>query len=123
MKNIIILVIGVALLVSCKRDSKVNIENFRTGKFEIPAGDKFEKTIFTRNDSLQIEIYEDRIDSLSIKWKNNFNYTLRMLNPITELDKEPINVKITGITSTSYDFEAIIGHSNYKQEGTVYKIE
>lgn len=99
------------------------MEIFRTGTFEIPAGDKYERTTFVRKGDYQIETYKDRVDTLSIHWKNNFNYTLQMLDPKSELDNEPINVKITGVTSNSYDFEAIIGHSNYVQKGTVIKIE
>ena len=109
------------LLFSCQNKQKLNVQNFKTGTFEIPAGKGFDKTTFIRKDSFQIETYGDRVDSLSIVWKDNFNYTLKMLNPKSGLDREPIRVKITGITSNSYDFEAIIGHSNYKQSGTVIK--
>ena len=50
-----------------------------------------------RTDSLQIEKYEDRIDTLTITWKNNFNYTLKMMHPKTALDEDPIYVKITNL--------------------------
>ena len=109
-------------LLSCDKSKKLDIKSFRSGTFEIPGDDKIDKTVFTRKDTLQIETYGDRVDSLAIHWKNNFNYTLRMLNPKTDLDKELINVKITKIKSNSYNFEAIIGHSNYIQKGTVNKI-
>lgn len=111
----------VILLCSCQNNKKLDVQSFKTGTFEIPAGKGFEKTTFVRKDSFQIEFYGDRVDSLSIVWKDNFNYTLKMLNPKSGLDREPIHVKITGITSNSYDFEAVIGHSNYKQKGIVTK--
>jgi hypothetical protein len=110
------------LLFSCQNKQKLNVQNFKTGTFEIAAGKDFDQTTFIRKDSFQIETYGDKTDSLSIVWKDNFNYTLKMLNPKSGLDREPIRVKITGITSDSYDFEAIIGYSNYKQNGTVTKI-
>ncbi len=110
------------LFLSCKKDNKLDVQNFKKGTFEIPAGKGFDKTTFIRKDSFQIETYGSKVDSLSIVWKDNFNYTLKMLNPKSGLDHEPIRVKITGITSISYDFEAVIGHSNYKQKGTVTKI-
>lgn len=122
MRKISIILICCISLISCKEDKKLDVLTFRTGTFEIPAGDKYGKTTFIRVGDLQIETYGDRVDSLSIHWKNSFNYTLQMLNPTSELDNEPINVKITKITSNSYDFEAIIGHSNYVQKGTVIKI-
>ncbi len=111
------------LIFGCDSNKKLDVTSFRTGKFEIPANDKYQKTTFQRFDTLQIETYEDRIDSLSIHWKDNFNYTLKMLNPKKELDQEPIHVRITGIKSNSYTFEAQIGYSNYKQKGTVIKVE
>lgn len=123
MKRIVGLILCCFLfLASCLNDEKLDVLNFKTGTFEIPSGKGFDKTIFIRKDSLQIETYSNRVDSLSIVWKDNFNYKLQMLNPKSALDKEPIRVKITGIKSNSYTFEAVIGHSNYKQKGTVVKI-
>jgi len=119
MKKIALLIIVIALF-SCKND-ELSADRFKTGIFEIPAGKGYEKTVIIRQDSLQIEKYEDRIDSLSITWKNNFNYTLKMLHPKTAIDEDPIYIKITSISKNSYEFEAVIGHSNYVQKGTIYK--
>jgi hypothetical protein len=44
-----------------------------------------------------------------------------MLHPKTAIDEDPIHVKITNLKKDSYDFEAVIGHSNYIQKGTIYK--
>lgn len=112
---------------------------FKTGTFEIPAGNGYGKTIIERKDSLQIETYtkqvavttdsgvftkeELHIDTLFITWKNNFFYTLRMKSPKTELDKDPIFVQITKITDSSYNFSAKIGFSKFKQEGVLYKVQ
>ena len=120
MKKIALLSLIFIALFSCENE-KLKANRFKTGTFEIPEGKGYEKTVILRRDSLQIEKYEDRIDSLSITWKNNFNYTLKMLHPKTAIDEEPIYVKITNITKDSYEFEAVIGHSNYVQKGTIYK--
>ncbi|QOD62402.1 hypothetical protein H9I45_01640 [Polaribacter haliotis] len=124
---------------SCKSEIEDNSDKFKTGVFEIPAGDGYGKTIITRIDSLQIEEYEKivsisndstsgvkktkHIDTLYIKWKNNFFYTLRMKSPKKEMDKDPIFVQITKVTDNSYDFTAKIGFSKFKQDGTVYKVD
>ena len=133
MKKFILLSILLLALFSCKDKNAApnsdgfklgaapDADRFKSGTFEIPAGKGYEKTIIIRKDSLQIEKYEDRIDTLSISWKNNFNYTLKMLNPKTAIDEDPIHIKITGIKDNSYDFEAVIGHSNYVQKGTITK--
>lgn len=124
------------LFVSCRKQPKENPDRFKQGVFEISATESFGKTIITRVDSLQIEEYTKkisistdstvsqkevkRVDTLFIKWKNNFAYTLRMKNPKTDLDKDPIFVQINKVTNNSYDFTARIGYSNFKQTGTVY---
>jgi hypothetical protein len=121
MKKIILFISIVTLLIGCK-ESPLSPDRFKTGTFEIPEGKGYSRTVITRIDSLQIEQYEERIDSFSILWKNNFNYSLKMTNPKSALDEEIIYVKITNIEKKSYDFEAVIGHSNYTQKGTITKI-
>ena len=127
------------VLLSCNSDIKDNSDKFKKGVFEIPAGKGYSKTIITRIDSIQIEEYDKivsisndsvsgekrikHIDTLYIKWKNNFFYTLRMKSPKRELDKDPIYVQITKITDSSYSFSAKIGFSKFKQDGTVYKVK
>ncbi|WP_233270003.1 hypothetical protein [Polaribacter sp. L3A8] len=126
-------------LTSCKSEMKDNSDRFKKGVFEIPAGEGYSKTIVTRKDSLQIEEYEKivsisndtittekrikHIDTLYIKWKNNFFYSLKMKSPKKELDKDPIYVQITQVTDSSYSFTAKIGFSKFKQDGTVYKVK
>ena len=124
---------------SCKSDLKDNSDRFKKGLFEIPAGDGYSKTIITRKDSIQIEEYDKivsisnettsgekkvkHIDTLYIKWKNNFFYTLRMKSPKSEADKKPIFVQITDVKEDSYNFTAKIGFSKYKTDGTIYKVK
>jgi len=121
MKKTLLIISIFALFISCKNEP-LNADRFKTGTFEIPEGKGYGKTIVIRKDSIQIEKYEDRIDTLSILWKNNFNYTLKMLHPKTAIDEDPIHVKITNIDKNSYEFEAVIGHSNFVQKGEIFKI-
>ena len=133
------ILIIVFFLSSCSSKKANNAERFKLGVFEIPAGKGYSKTIVTRVDSLQVEEYDKYteistdsgvfkrenkiIDTLYIKWKNNFFYTLKMKSPKTELDKDPIFVQINKLSDSSYDFTAKIGFSEFKQKGTVYKIK
>ena len=121
MKKLLFVIAFLVCLASCKNDAP-DQNRFKSGTFEIPASKGYEKTIITRIDSLQIEEYEGKIDTLSIHWKNNFNYTLKMLHPSSAIDEEPIHVKITSINENSYQFEAIIGHSNFIQKGEIIKL-
>ena len=120
MKKIAIVLVVFLSILSCKKDN-LDADRFKTGTFEIPKGKGYEKTIIIRQDSIQIEKYVDRVDTLSIVWKNNFNYTLKMIHPKTAIDEDPIHVKITNIEKDSYDFEATIGFSNFIQKGTLLK--
>lgn len=134
-----LIVFASILVVSCTTEKKGDPTRFKHGAFEIPAGDNYGKTVIVRKDSLQIESYTKKVsistdsivtekevqhvDTLYIKWKNNFAYTLRMKSPKTDLDKDPIFVQITKVTDNSYNFTARIGYSNFKQKGTVYKVK
>ncbi|CAL2110686.1 conserved exported protein of unknown function [Tenacibaculum sp. 190130A14a] len=134
-----LMLFATALLFSCAAEKKGDPTRFKYGTFEIPAGDNYGKTVIVRKDSLQIERYtkkvsiskdntvtekeEVHIDTLYIKWKNNFAYQLRMKSPKTDLDKDPIFVQITKVADSSYNFTARIGYSNFKQKGTVYKVK
>ncbi|SDX82970.1 hypothetical protein SAMN05444411_11042 [Lutibacter oricola] len=120
MKKIALILCFITLIISCKNEP-LSPDRFKSGTFEIPEGKGYEKTVIIRQDSIQIEKYEDRIDTLSIAWKNNFEYTLKMLNPKTAIDEDPIYVKITNIEKDSYEFEAVIGHSNFVQKGKLIK--
>lgn len=122
--------------VSCKFETSGNPERFKYGTFEIPAGDNYSKTTIVRKDSLQIEYYTkkvtistdssvvekeiEKVDTLFIKWKNNFAYQLKMKSPKTDLDKEIIFVQITKVQDSSYDYTSRIGYSKFKPKGTVY---
>jgi hypothetical protein len=133
MKKYILLPLLLLALFSCKDKKSTpnsdtfelgtapDADRFKSGVFEIPAGKGYEKSIIIRKDSIQIEKYEDRTDTLSISWKNNFNYTLKMLHPKTAIDEDPIHIKITSVKDDSYEFEAVIGQSNYVQKGEITK--
>ena len=96
--------------------------DFKQGTFLIRAGENFEQTIIYRKDSLQIEHYQNRIDTLMIHWKNNFSYTLKMLHPKTKLDKKTVRVRIVKVYRGGYDFTAKMENSNFEQKGRIKKI-
>ena len=111
------------ILIGCSGKDPINVkanaDRFKQGTFEIPAGENYSKTKIIRKDSLQIEYYENRVDTLVITWRNNFNYELKMLNP-GKNDEDIIFVQIKKIKSNSYLFEAKIGYSNFIQNGELF---
>jgi len=119
------------VFAACNTTIQGDADRFKTGVFEIPAGKGYEKTVLIRKDSLQIESYTTtssdglttttHVDTLFIKWHNNFSYTLRMKSPKKSIDKDPIYVQFTKVTDSSYAFKAKIGYSNFVSDGVVYK--
>lgn len=110
-------------LASCKSEFEDNSDRFKTGVFEIPAGEDFVKETIIRKDSIQISKYGDNIDTLSIEWRGNFFYTLKYINPKNSLQKDPMYIQINKIREDSYDFTVKIGLSKFTKKGTIYKIK
>ena len=110
-------------LISCKSDLEDNSDRFKVGTFEIPAGKGFVKETIIRKDSIQISKHGNHIDTLSIKWKNNFFYTLKYINPKTELQKDPMFIQINKVHDDSYDFTVKIGFSKFSKKATIFKVK
>ncbi|WP_196888041.1 hypothetical protein [Aureivirga sp. CE67] len=121
-KGLLILAIAFTA-ISCGSDKTDTSKRFRTGTFEVPAGENHDKFTFVRKDSLQIENYNGVIDTLVIHWEDDFNYTAKYLHPKKSIEKETFHFRITGVKKDSYTYRFKIGNSNFNQEGTVMKIK
>jgi len=110
------------MLISCKGNN-TSITEFRTGTFETYLDDSDEISIAERNDSIQIETYNNIKDTFAIRWKSNFEYELIKVNPKKGLDSVPFYVKITGVKNNTYTFKANYKGSDFKQKGKVIKIK
>ena len=119
----ILALIFVLTLSSCLKNSSGSVEDFRTGTFKTVLEDNESVSMAVRNDSLQIETFEQVKDTFVITWLDPFEYVLRKKNPKTLLDSTDFHVKIIGISGDSYDFKAYYSGSNFQQKGTAYKIE
>ena len=120
MKYIVAFII-VVTLISCRENADVNA--FKTGTFKTFLDDFDKTSVAVRNDSIQIETYNNRKDTFAIKWKSNFEYVLTKIHPKTALDSTPFHVKIIGFKDNSYTFKAYYKGSNFKQKGRAVKIE
>jgi hypothetical protein len=120
MKYICILII-IITFISCKENTDINA--FRTGTFKTFLEDTDITSLAFRNDSIQIETYDNKKDTFAIEWKSNFEYVLTRIHPKTALDSTPFYVKITGFKEKSYTFKAYYKGSNFKQKGSALKIE
>lgn len=119
----LVLFTSLILVSSCSSEIKDNSDKFKEGVFEIPAGKGFVKETIIRKDSIQISKHGNQVDTLSIKWKNNFFYTLKYINPKTELQKDPMFIQINKLEDDSYDFTVKIGFSKFTKKATIYKVK
>lgn len=111
------------LLISCY-DGERNCKDFKTGKFKFEhTVDGVKKTtVFERNDSIEIETYEGKTDTASVRWISDCEYVLVKLHPKNKAEEKAINMKILTTTKDSYTFEFGMIGSDTKQRGTVTKI-
>ena len=86
------------------------------------AGEEYVST-FSRNDSIQVEVFEGRTDSSSIRWINDCEVIFRTINPKTRIDRKDIHLKILSTTDSTYVFEySYVGEPN-KQKGIAKRID
>ena len=123
MKNkLLIFILLLTILNSCKEQER-NCKDFKTGKF------KFENvingvkkvTLFERTETLEIETFEGKTDTASIRWVNDCEYVLQKINPKTMAEKKAITMKILTTSKNSYTFEFGMVGSDKTQRGTVTK--
>ena len=112
------------LLNSCYNQER-NCTDFKTGKFTSETeieGKKYTST-FERNDSIQIESYEGKIDTFKVRWTNDCEYIIQNTNPKNREEKKPVQMKILTTDSDSYTFEYSFLGDSKKQRGTVTKLK
>jgi hypothetical protein len=112
------------VLVSCYNQER-NCKDFKTGKFrfDFEVNGIKKTTIFERNESVEIETFDGKTDTSSIRWVNDCEYVLEKLHPKNLQEKKAIGMRILTTSKKTYTFEFGIVGSDKKQKGTVIKIE
>jgi hypothetical protein len=102
----LVLLIGCISIISCYEVER-DCAAFKTGKFEFNYTLNGEEKTgqFIRTDSYNIDFYEGKTDTSSIRWINNCEFILTKINPKSNYEKEAIHMKILSTTSDSYRFE------------------
>ena len=94
------------LLFSCYQPER-DCERFRNGTFEFTTSLNGEAvtTTFVRRDTLEVDYFQGKADSSSIRWINNCEFVVQKLNPRSQAEKQAILMKILSTTENSYTFE------------------
>jgi hypothetical protein len=112
------------LLASCYNQER-NCKDFKTGKFTFTQViDKVKKTsTFERTENIQIENYEGKTDTATVRWVNDCECVLQKLHPKNMQEKKSISMRIVTTNKKTYTFEySYVGEAK-KEKGTVTKID
>lgn len=111
------------LFVSCYQVEH-NCADFKTGKFKFDykIDGVMKTTYFERNDSIEIETFEGKTDTATIRWVNDCEYILQKLHPKNMAEEKAIDMRIISTSGNTYTFEfGLVGKAE-KQKGMVAKI-
>jgi hypothetical protein len=121
MKKITLLLLSV-FIISCSKKER-NCQDFKTGTFvftqEIDG--KKQTSTFTRTSDLQIETFNGKTDTASVRWVNDCEFVLRKLHPKTMNEQKAISMTILATDKNSYTFEYSFVGDAKKQRGVVTK--
>ena len=111
--------------VSCFEAPERDCKTFKTGKFkfEMEIDGVKKSTTFIRSENQEIDFFEGKSDTSSIRWINDCEYIIQKINPKNMAEKKAVSIKILSTSDDSYTFEFNVVGSAEKQVGTVFKLE
>ena len=123
MKKLLILPI-IILLTSCYNQER-NCKDYKTGKFEFvqEINGEQKKSVFERTENLQIETFNGKTDTASVRWTNDCEFVLQKLHPKNMQEKKSIAMKILTTNENGYTFEYGFVGDTKKQRGAVTKVD
>ena len=102
-----------------------NCGTFKTGSFEstIIIDETPYISTFVRNDSIQVENFQGKTDSASVRWINDCEVVFRTINPKSMAAKKDVHLKILSTTDSTYTFEYSYVGEAFKQRGIAKRID
>ena len=113
---------AISLMVACYRPER-KCEQFKNGSYTFTSTvDGVEMTTnFVRKDALEIDYFNGKADSASVRWINDCEYIVKKLNPKNKAEEKSVQIKILSTTDNSYTFEYGLVGSSKKSRGTAFK--
>ena len=107
-----------------------NCDNFKAGEFEFNyvIDGQMRKGRFIRTETLNIDYYEGKVDSATVRWINDCEYILKKINPKSNAEKDAIHIKILstdGNSSYTFEYKLAVKKPNRPlqvERGTAYRI-
>jgi hypothetical protein len=102
-----------------------NCKDYKTGSFysEININGDIYHSSFNRTEDLQIEVYNNKIDSSKLRWVNDCEVIFKTINPKNMNEQKDVHLKILITTDSSYTFEYSYVGETKKQKGIAYKTD
>lgn len=109
---------------SCYQPQR-DCKTFKNGAFTFTSliNGEEKTTTFIREDGIEIDYFEKKADTSSIRWINNCEYIIRKMNPTNKAEEKSIHIKILSTTDNSYTFEYSVVGNSQKSKGTAIKIK
>jgi len=111
-------------VLSCY-DVEKDCNAFQLGTFEFSTiiNGEIKTSRFIRSKSLEIEFYENNIDSASVKWVSDCEFILTKINPKSNQDKRPVKIEILSTEGKEYFFEySLVNNPKKRFRGRAIKI-
>ncbi len=117
------LILFFVLLSSCYQVER-NCINYKTGLFEstVIIDDVSYTSTFKRTDRLQVETFENKTDSATVRWINDCEVVFKTINPKNMAEQKDIHLKILTTTDSTYTFEYSYVGEVIKQKGIAIKL-
>ena len=112
------------VITSCY-DIERNCAAYKTGAFmsTITIQNVDYVSTFERSEDIQIETFEGKTDSSTVRWINDCEAIFKTINPKRMMDKKDIHLKILSTTDSSYVFEYSYVGESIKQKGEAIRID
>ena len=124
MIKILLYILIVLALNSCYTVER-NCLPFHRGTFKFSQiiNGEIKTSTFSRDSIFEIETFEGKIDTATIRWVNDCECILTKLSPVSNQEKRPIKIKIISTQENTYKFEySLVGDIKNTRRGTVRKI-
>ena len=111
-------------LLGCNLPER-NCLDYKNGDFEFSTviNNEVITSKFSRRDSIEIEYFENKIDTSFVNWVSDCAFILRKKNPVKSSDKKAVNMKILSTSNNGYVFEfSIVGDKKNIFRGEAIKI-
>lgn len=102
-----------------------NCQDFKTGTFQSTVTIEGTAYVskFTRSKNLQVERFNAKTDSASVRWINDCEMVFKTINPKNRAEQKDIHLKILTTTKDGYTFEYGYVGSPIKQQGNAKRVD